>query len=666
MAKKKSDSGFGDRTEGAHNCQRECVQPSFSSGGSSRNCYEELRDIIRKSLVRQNLLPLPSETGRASPDCLSLSTSDSVPAKKKVRMPNVIARLMGLEELPLEDQGTENKGKEDKDSGKCEMEKPMKPRRKHEQKKTEMPPKLGRKIPVASVRIDGRRGSNGPKPSCDMDMPMRRLSHHLLEEMVPRRRRLKEIIESMQLTGLLNRGGNHGESFRRPRFATFDQKQNEKMKVGGGKFVGEVPPIVIIKPMVVTKVNREREKIIQEQQPILEKKPKAESRKARTSDRQGVNVKTSVKPEMKQLHDLATRDEKDKTVPKKPLSVVNHDRKPVPDSRPADAVKAAMPRKPLDKLHPEKEQLRRCHSSRRNHISNGLPGREPMKSCDQKNERTEKAKPAVQLQHVNKMAGSKCKKDETIVNLRVEKRCVSTTASSPHQLGAQEAKDCSRKRNPRGIDESKPVALSEQTSKRNHRGRRYRATKETSQQSGHEILCPEVTVAGSINKLKQFLLNSTSFLSAAQEYFDIEVTMFSSPANYKEFVGSNDKLLMDCVFELMKYKSQKHMPRYTITKLHLQKQRARFLSDVLVEELCKELETLFSLQVINNVCAMDDLYLILERDLLCRRLNTSCVWDFGWECGALTEEESDVVFCQLEMLVLGELIEETVADLCAS
>lgn len=123
---------------------------------------------------------------------------------------------------------------------------------------------------------------------------------------------------------------------------------------------------------------------------------------------------------------------------------------------------------------------------------------------------------------------------------------------------------------------------------------------------------------------------------------------------------------MDCVFELMKYKSQKHLPRYAITKFRLQKQKARLLLDALVEELCKELETLFSLQVISNFCTMDDLYLILERDLLCRRLNISCVWDKGWEYGASTDEESDIVLCQLEMLVLSELIEESVVGLYVS
>lgn len=69
--------------------QTESQNPSLSVDGSSRDCVEEHRKVITYSLAKQNLLPNVEET--------SSSQSSTVHTEKG---PSLIAKLMGLEEMP--------------------------------------------------------------------------------------------------------------------------------------------------------------------------------------------------------------------------------------------------------------------------------------------------------------------------------------------------------------------------------------------------------------------------------------------------------------------------------------------------------------------------------------------------------------------------------------
>ncbi|KAJ0989258.1 hypothetical protein J5N97_007614 [Dioscorea zingiberensis] len=105
-SKKKNVAAFDGEREARH-----------SVDGSSRDCIEELRRVIRDSFQRHNLLTQSSQDERALSSRsmrFNLETElkekhheerrDEFAANKKVKAPNLIAKLMGLEEVPSEEK----------------------------------------------------------------------------------------------------------------------------------------------------------------------------------------------------------------------------------------------------------------------------------------------------------------------------------------------------------------------------------------------------------------------------------------------------------------------------------------------------------------------------------------------------------------------------------
>ncbi|XP_016489412.1 uncharacterized protein LOC107809324 [Nicotiana tabacum] len=211
----------------------EFQKPRFSVDGASQDCFDELREVIRESFVRQNLLPptCASENDRRkvelSPDLPFTSftsssdssfekaslgrskmiTSSDVPSTSSSRSsmvqsqevssfgysppkvqsqdgPNLIARLMGLEEIPRKPQHLENE-----------------------------------------------RVIKQSRPIFEIDLPKAKKPTSIAQKVDAKRRTLDEIIETMHFKGLLRRKSNHGTP----------QLLN--------KFVDDSPPIVIMKPL---------------------------------------------------------------------------------------------------------------------------------------------------------------------------------------------------------------------------------------------------------------------------------------------------------------------------------------------------------------------------------------------------------------------------------
>lgn len=124
IEKERVDELGSERTDSSRariqNCQTGFQMPRLSADGSSRNCVEELKVVIRESLVRQNLLPNTEERSHfdrrkmeSFSDIPSTSSSNkfsytddcscsSTEPQSKVGS-NLIAKLMGLEEIPPED-----------------------------------------------------------------------------------------------------------------------------------------------------------------------------------------------------------------------------------------------------------------------------------------------------------------------------------------------------------------------------------------------------------------------------------------------------------------------------------------------------------------------------------------------------------------------------------
>lgn len=196
-------------------------KPRFSADGSSGDCYDELRNCIRDGLTRQNLLPKQhteekigfrqrysdsaSEIASTSSSQSSFSHTNnysstdsplsSTTSEKKAKGPNLIAKLMGLEEIPS---------------------KPLQNQLKNE------------KI------------SSPQRPMFDMDMRKIRKPQPVGQYEKPEQRTLKEILDTMHFTGLMkSKSVKEFDSY--PHHSS-DSPTKQRLS-------SNTPPIVLIKPL---------------------------------------------------------------------------------------------------------------------------------------------------------------------------------------------------------------------------------------------------------------------------------------------------------------------------------------------------------------------------------------------------------------------------------
>ncbi|CAK9155178.1 unnamed protein product [Ilex paraguariensis] len=233
--------GFRD-----HILSTEYQRPRLSADGFSRDCYEELRKAIRDGLARQNLLPnvssqenvyfdrrkldsltqIPSfGSSHSSKDhSLQFTSSDSSSSKveqEKPKGPNLIAKLMGVEEIP------------------------SKPLQSDSQK-----------------RLEGDKASNQSRLIYDVDMPKARKPHFDVQKVDQKWRTLEEIIETMQFKGLLKRNSADGLK---------NQTHHSIVSNLRKRLIHYAPSIVLIKPVHVPCLDAEafhKDKSIHEEEAL--------------------------------------------------------------------------------------------------------------------------------------------------------------------------------------------------------------------------------------------------------------------------------------------------------------------------------------------------------------------------------------------------------------
>lgn len=253
------DTGFRDRRD--------------LENGSSRDCYAELREVIRDGLSRQNLLPRNQESCfsgkrklQLSPDIASTSSSrsssmvystheftssesfSSRATEEKSKGSNLIAKLMGLEEFP----------------SKTLLSSPGKP-------------------------LDSSR----TRPVFDIDLPNGKKPEFFGQKLDREQVSLDKIIKMMQSKGLLRSKNREIKQTR--------DSYSEK------RFGDDAPPIVLMKPQRLgpdKAVNNQKSKAnVNSVRKLHQEKAKAEEKAVKISGKLASNKpKASVvrKPERKQ------------------------------------------------------------------------------------------------------------------------------------------------------------------------------------------------------------------------------------------------------------------------------------------------------------------------------------------------------------------------------
>lgn len=161
------------------------------------------------------------------------------------------------------------------------------------------------------------------------------------------------------------------------------------------------------------------------------------------------------------------------------------------------------------------------------------------------------------------------------------------------------------------------------------------------------------------NNLKDFLLSSPSFLTHAEELFDLDVcTTILQTSCTSGFIEANVRLSLECANELIERKSlQGSQTVHPLLLTHVGNLRVCTSVDKLLEEVCSVVESLRSYSKFGGeLLPQDSLYSILERDISCNGIENG-IWDFSWRY-EFSADDAEQVVTEIEELVFCELIEE--------
>nr|GLL46041.1 uncharacterized protein LOC109175068 isoform X1 [Ipomoea trifida] len=661
-------------------------------GASSWDCYDELREVIRDSFARQKLLPMPPNSGAAekasfgsreldfSPDLPSTSSSQSSYEKRcfdrrqllsspdlpstsssqssmfssfgsslpkvqplKPKAPNLIAKLMGLEEII--------------------------PSQPHKQ------------------MMEKDRLSNQRRPAFEIDLPKAKKPPIVVENMDTKQRTLEEIIGAMQFKGLLK-----SSPFNESKQPVVSDLENEVDQY--------CEPIVIMKPQYAL---HSRTYPCEENSVNPKDMPTNWKRKEFTTEPTGqpkgapnVAVKKNLRAEKTEVT-KSTREGGAKQLASSNDSGIRimgklSSNKTINPPKPRGQEKKEVIEKRVDKIQKIAPKTRK----------------EEMKNV--------KFREAVKPHGLEKMTSAKLRKQETVPN--ISQKQVTQQKSTTSNLTLNHAAVSRNSRNNKYMKKTdKPernssVAIVENLGD-NKAQIDLKSKKETDKTENEDEVSEKLhleevsdvsqtliieyhseaeslscastvpTIHGEssseckecdqycvtpkskpeANATKNLLLSNASFLSHAEELFDIYAWQ---PVELKPDSSHNEtpetKLLLDCASELLESKKLQitlsvvdTLPRKPIrSQVHIS-------LDKLVAEICCGIETLRSYKDLTATLSADTLFALVERDLQCNVAVSGGAWDLGWRKG-FTYDEVEHVVADMEKLLLGGILEDALAD----
>ncbi|KAL0015470.1 hypothetical protein SO802_002539 [Lithocarpus litseifolius] len=686
-----NSSPIGDR-----NCSMGFQKPRISTDGSSRNHIEELKKVIRDSLAKQNLLPnlttqenlhqrdlssaseIPSTSSNQSlnVDAYDFDSPDSsLPSKapkKKKKGPNLIAKLMGLEDLPSKtSQNTIQK------------------------------------------HLERERISNQRRPIFDIDMPKGRKPQSIAQRVDPEQKTLKEILDTLQFKGLLR--SNSIEELK-PQSDHSDDSHSKQ------RVIDETPPIVLIKPFCAPRlVDQLHTAVLREEKSFNTKKMlrkltiKRElsfnthkegalsSKKMHSKmevEEEETPIKTlsieevtrehkevvrklegkEVKPIEKVSHKLkasvpvdhrlqtkeaivkklkADRFQNNASASRKPLKMENKKGKIVSRRKDQATVTSTKPRKSGNGSNSclVNNQISRQLSTTQNISSKHAT--KTISSSDQKKNQMKKKKPVRELTAIKSIENFGSKEDDMSINFKSEicSPLIRIDTTLTDQFPVDEEKDVSESNIGEHCSNSQS-SLSDVTPV----SPKHEMDDQTVEEAYNYILHSRTDIKSfkSGNNLKDFLLSSPSFLTHAEELFDLDVctpTILLTSCT-SDFIEANVRLSLECADELIERKSLRGSQTvHPLLLTHVGNLRVRTSVDKLLEEVCSVVESLSSYSKFGGeLLPQYSLYSMLERDISCNGIENG-IWDFSWRY-EFSADDAEQVVTEIEKLVFCELIEE--------
>ncbi|KAI3439630.1 uncharacterized protein J3R85_004460, partial [Psidium guajava] len=166
-------------------------------------------------------------------------------------------------------------------------------------------------------------------------------------------------------------------------------------------------------------------------------------------------------------------------------------------------------------------------------------------------------------------------------------------------------------------------------------------------------------------RLKHILARSQLFLNTAEALFKLDSPVALLHVSDENSLGDDDKLILDCGYEIMKRKGRKQeLAVHPFMKISVAFVRVRTLDD-LVKQLNRNFDQL-KLHGRDGIPECEPEYYVpkmLEVDVDVGDPDTNCMWDLGWNDAMFAFLEKDDVVRDVEKQVISGLIDEMTRDL---
>ncbi|XP_057761839.1 uncharacterized protein LOC130982031 isoform X1 [Arachis stenosperma] len=632
-------------------------RPWPSADGYSSSSREELKKVIKESLVRQNLFPgtstealdsasemhstSSSQSSMFQNDRLSDSSFSPMNARKE-KGPSLVARLMGLEQ--------------------------------EEEVTSRLFPTLMQK------QLESEKIVNQKRPMFEVDMPKVRKTNPIVHPERHKSKTLREILETNHFNGVLN-----------------SPATERKHQMAHYKQLDDLPPIVLIKPRCTPchEFARVHEPVPSEDLSLRKLKAKPVSSgtfmgkeiEEHVSKRLSKGGRTELlreimEPEAKEIK--PNENEKALRGKVKLNGNVNH------KSQESETVDRKVKAKTASKMPPEKAilkhkivtksqdqggeisstKLRKPQSGSRIDL-NDIPG-----------------KKSTSLNSISKTKNQKIKssKEQIKNQMKKQRSTAEPEAAKPvdEQLAQKEEEktidvqykdDCTEIRiidiiaDDLAIEDEVYSSTNKITAEDCNQSQSSSADNIMMLKTEHEN-GSEADSNKHDNKeeaeLKYFLLNNQSFINHAEELLNLDLDCPKMLPKIEADGIVNPRLYLDCANELAERKSlqesQVFHPLLLLTSLG--NSRFHISLGSLVEEICIAIRNLSSYSEIQSgkKLASDNIYAMMERDIDSNYGMMNGIWKWGWRHG-FSADEAEQVVSEVESLVLSGLIEEVLVNL---
>ncbi|KAJ0923551.1 hypothetical protein HanPSC8_Chr05g0217291 [Helianthus annuus] len=175
----------------------------------------------------------------------------------------------------------------------------------------------------------------------------------------------------------------------------------------------------------------------------------------------------------------------------------------------------------------------------------------------------------------------------------------------------------------------------------------------------------QVALTEKEKQLKEILIKDQLFLSTAEALFKLNIPVGFLHVDDHNHHDNETKLKLDCGYEILKRKARsQELSIHPYVKPSIGNTSIRFLDD-LVKQLYNDLEgvRLYGRDTRNEYDESDYLHHMLEKDIYNKNPDINSFWDFGWHITTFTFVEKDEFVCDVEQDMLCRLVDEIIDDL---